>query len=26
LINAVVGWGRPVYVGEEDAPLLSKVK
>lgn len=25
LINAVVGWGRPVYVGEEDLPLLSKV-
>ena len=24
LINAVVGWGRPVYAGEEDAPLLSK--
>jgi hypothetical protein len=26
LINAVVGWGRPVYVGEENTPLLSKVK
>ncbi len=25
LINAVVGWGRPVYAGEENAPLLSKV-
>ena len=25
LMNAVVGWGRPVYVGEEDLPLLSKV-
>ncbi len=25
LINAVVGWGRPVYVGEESLPLLSKV-
>jgi peptidoglycan hydrolase-like protein with peptidoglycan-binding domain len=25
LMNPVVGWGRPVYVGEEDAPLLSKV-
>jgi hypothetical protein len=25
LVNAVVGWGRPVYVGEEDLPLLSKV-
>ena len=24
LMNAVVGWGRPVYVGEEDLPLLSK--
>lgn len=24
LINAVVGWGRPVYNGEENAPLLSK--
>jgi peptidoglycan hydrolase-like protein with peptidoglycan-binding domain len=24
LMNAVVGWGRPVYVGEENAPLLSK--
>jgi hypothetical protein len=24
LLNAVVGWGRPVYVGEENAPLLSK--
>lgn len=25
LINAVVGWGRPVYAGEENIPLLSKV-
>jgi hypothetical protein len=25
LINAVVGWGRPVYKGEENLPLLSKV-
>lgn len=25
LINAVVGWGRPVYTGEENLPLLSKV-
>jgi hypothetical protein len=25
LVNAIVGWGRPVYVGEEDVPLLSKV-
>jgi hypothetical protein len=25
LINAVVGWGRPVYAGEENTPLLSKV-
>jgi hypothetical protein len=25
LMNAVVGWGRPVYVGEENLPLLSKV-
>ena len=25
LVNAVVGWGRPVYSGEEDLPLLSKV-
>lgn len=24
LMNAVVGWGRPIYVGEEDQPLLSK--
>jgi hypothetical protein len=24
LMNAVVGWGRPVYSGEENAPLLSK--
>jgi len=24
LINAVVGWGRPVYAGEENSPLLSK--
>ncbi len=25
LVNAVVGWGRPVYAGEESLPLLSKV-
>lgn len=25
LINAVVGWGRPVYAGEESLPLLSRV-
>jgi hypothetical protein len=25
LMNAVVGWGRPVYSGEENLPLLSKV-
>jgi hypothetical protein len=25
LINGVVGWGRPVYVGEENAPLLNKL-
>ena len=25
IINAVVGWGRPVYAGEENAALLSKV-
>ena len=25
LINAVVGWGRPVYAGEENAPLLNKI-
>jgi len=24
IINAVVGWGRPVYAGEENLPLLSK--
>ena len=24
IINAVVGWGRPVYAGEENVPLLSK--
>ena len=24
LINAVVGWGRPVYTGEEGAPLAVK--
>jgi peptidoglycan hydrolase-like protein with peptidoglycan-binding domain len=24
-MNAVVGWGRPVYAGEENLPLLSKV-
>jgi hypothetical protein len=25
LINGVVGWGRPVYTGEENAPLLNKI-
>ena len=25
LINGVVGWGRPVYNGEEDLPLLNKL-
>ena len=25
ILNAVVGWGRPVYAGEENVPLLSKV-
>jgi len=25
LMNAIVGWGRPVYSGEENLPLLSKV-
>jgi hypothetical protein len=25
LMNAVVGWGRPAYAGEENLPLLSKV-
>jgi hypothetical protein len=25
LVNAVVGWGRPVYTGEENAQLLNKV-
>ena len=25
LINGIVGWGRPVYAGEENLPLLSKV-
>ena len=24
ILNAVVGWGRPVYVGEENIALLSK--
>jgi hypothetical protein len=24
ILNAVVGWGRPVYIGEENTPLLSK--
>ncbi len=24
ILNAVVGWGRPVYTGEENLPLLSK--
>jgi len=25
LMNAVVGWGRPIYNGEANVPLLSKV-
>jgi hypothetical protein len=25
LLNAVVGWGRPVYTGEENTPLLNKL-
>ena len=25
LLNGIVGWGRPVYVGEENLPLLSKI-
>lgn len=25
LLNGVVGWGRPVYPGEENLPLLSKI-
>ena len=25
LFNAVVGWGRPVYTGEENVPLLNKL-
>lgn len=25
ILNAVVGWGRPVYSGEENVPLLSKI-
>jgi peptidoglycan hydrolase-like protein with peptidoglycan-binding domain len=25
LVNGIVGWGRPVYAGEENLPLLSKV-
>ncbi len=25
LLNGVVGWGRPVYTGEEDLPLLNKM-
>ena len=25
LMNAIVGWGRPVYAGEENLPLVSKV-
>jgi len=25
LVNAVVGWGRPVYTSEENAPLLNKL-
>jgi len=24
LMNAIVGWGRPVYAGEENSPLLFK--
>ena len=24
ILNAVVGWGRPIYAGEENATLLSK--
>ena len=24
LMNAVVGWGRPVYAGEDSQPLLAK--
>lgn len=26
LLNAVVGWGRPVYSGEENALLLNKLE
>ena len=26
ILNAVVGWGRPVYTGEENVPLLSKAE
>ena len=26
LINGVVGWGRPVYAGEKDLPLLNKLE
>ena len=25
LFNGILGWGRPVYAGEENLPLLSKV-
>jgi hypothetical protein len=25
LINGIVGWGRPVYTGEENIPLLNKL-
>jgi hypothetical protein len=25
LLNGIVGWGRPVYAGEEGLPLLSKI-
>jgi hypothetical protein len=25
LLNGIVGWGRPVYAGEDNLPLLSKV-
>ena len=26
LLNAVVGWGRPIYIGEEGQPLNQKLK
>jgi hypothetical protein len=25
LLNGIVGWGRPVYAGEENAELLNKL-